>query len=347
MLGYCYCFSPATITGTLSFTFREATALARSGISYCSGNARKVVDALCRAGEWLRLPGRCFVLDKAVWCIVREVDVDICRDGELLQVLVGEFSPDEVIRDRCHNRRLGGRQARGVGSFTLLAAVQVDPAFVGVPVRQGRRGQCPDPLGRTRRRHVVVRVPERIVQRCLGRRALGLHPLWLAVACGGGDERVRHELLRRGPVPSASPEAPGQEVLGLRGQPRRHLRQGVRVPDPVDGGEDVVHVAPRRASGGHLDHRAPQGPDVGGRALLLPVRHLRRHERRRAADRPRGFDGLRAVEVCEPGAVRNRTLTLIEREYDTRSWINFLVYFSHSTTMSCAPRGWGYILIDC
>jgi hypothetical protein len=28
--------------------------------------------------------------------------------------------------------------------------------------------------------------------------------------------------------------------------------------------------------------------------------------------------------------VRNRTLTLIEREDDTRSWGNFLVYFSHN-----------------
>jgi hypothetical protein len=27
---------------------------------------------------------------------------------------------------------------------------------------------------------------------------------------------------------------------------------------------------------------------------------------------------------------RNRTLTLIEREDDTRSWGNFLVYFSHN-----------------
>jgi hypothetical protein len=43
----------------------------------------------------------------------------------------------------------------------------------------------------------------------------------------------------------------------------------------------------------------------------------------------------------------NRTLTLIEREDDTRSWGNFLVYFSHSTTMSYPPRGWGYILICC
>jgi hypothetical protein len=45
--------------------------------------------------------------------------------------------------------------------------------------------------------------------------------------------------------------------------------------------------------------------------------------------------------------VRNRTLTLIERDDDTRSWGNFLVYFSHSTTMPCPPRGWGYILIGC
>jgi hypothetical protein len=45
--------------------------------------------------------------------------------------------------------------------------------------------------------------------------------------------------------------------------------------------------------------------------------------------------------------VRNRTLTLIEREDNTRSWGNFLVYFSHSTTMPCPSRDWGYILIGC
>jgi hypothetical protein len=32
----------------------------------------------------------------------------------------------------------------------------------------------------------------------------------------------------------------------------------------------------------------------------------------------------------EVGSVRNRTLTLIEREDDTRSWDNFLFYFSHN-----------------
>jgi hypothetical protein len=37
--------------------------------------------------------------------------------------------------------------------------------------------------------------------------------------------------------------------------------------------------------------------------------------------------------------VRNRTLTLIEREDDTRSWGNFLIYFSHSNIMPYHPRG--------
>jgi hypothetical protein len=48
---------------------------------------------------------------------------------------------------------------------------------------------------------------------------------------------------------------------------------------------------------------------------------------------------LRSSEYKHFYIVRNRTLTLIEREDDTRSWRNFLVYFSHSTTMSCPPRG--------
>jgi hypothetical protein len=43
--------------------------------------------------------------------------------------------------------------------------------------------------------------------------------------------------------------------------------------------------------------------------------------------------------------VRNRTLTLIEREDDTWSWDNFLVYFSHSTIISCPPKDWRYIFI--
>jgi hypothetical protein len=37
--------------------------------------------------------------------------------------------------------------------------------------------------------------------------------------------------------------------------------------------------------------------------------------------------------------VRNRTPTLIEREDDTKSWRNFLVYFSHFIIISCPSRG--------
>ncbi len=53
------------------------------------------------------------------------------------------------------------------------------------------------------------------------------------------------------------------------------------------------------------------------------------------------------IDEVQDGFVRNRTPTLIEREDDTRSWRNFLVYFSHSTTMACPTRNWGYILIGC
>jgi hypothetical protein len=45
--------------------------------------------------------------------------------------------------------------------------------------------------------------------------------------------------------------------------------------------------------------------------------------------------------------VRNRTLTLIEREDYTRSWGNFMIYFSHSIIMSYPPMDWRYILIGC
>jgi hypothetical protein len=39
---------------------------------------------------------------------------------------------------------------------------------------------------------------------------------------------------------------------------------------------------------------------------------------------------------------------LSSREDDTRSWGNFLVYFSHKLTQCHANlRGWGYIFIGC
>jgi exonuclease III len=53
------------------------------------------------------------------------------------------------------------------------------------------------------------------------------------------------------------------------------------------------------------------------------------------------------LQETKMAAVLGTELSLIEREDDTRSWENFLVYFSHSTIMSCPPRSWGYILIGC
>jgi hypothetical protein len=58
------------------------------------------------------------------------------------------------------------------------------------------------------------------------------------------------------------------------------------------------------------------------------------------------------VALAEPRveSVRNRTLTLIEREDDTRSWSNFSDLFLtlyHNVIMPCLPRGWRYILIGC
>jgi hypothetical protein len=41
--------------------------------------------------------------------------------------------------------------------------------------------------------------------------------------------------------------------------------------------------------------------------------------------------------------VRNRTLTLIEREDDTSNWGNFLILFL--TQCHANLRGWGYIFI--
>jgi exonuclease III len=53
------------------------------------------------------------------------------------------------------------------------------------------------------------------------------------------------------------------------------------------------------------------------------------------------------LQETKMAAVLGTELSLIEREDDTRSWENFLVYFSHSTIMPCPPRSWEYILIGC
>ena len=74
------------------------------------------------------------------------------------------------------------------------------------------------------------RLPERGVQR-----ALGGHPPGLVVGAGECHERVLQELRRGRPIGGVPREEAGQEFLGLRGQPERHL-QHVRVADPVEGG---------------------------------------------------------------------------------------------------------------
>jgi hypothetical protein len=79
--------------------------------------------------------------------------------------------------------------------------------------------------------------------------------------------------------------------------------------------------------------------------LWLEVGHLNSFIEGQSLTSQQGKLGI--FSNTEVAFVRNRTLTLIEREDDTRSWGKFLVYFSHSTTMPYPPRGWGYILIDC
>jgi hypothetical protein len=94
------------------------------------------------------------------------------------------------------------------------------------------------------------------------------------------------------------------------------------------------------ASGEYNSKSAYQAMFVGESSVM----GVKEHWKAKAPNKCRFFIWLALLDPC---CVRNRTLTLIEREDDTRSWGNFLVYFSHSTTMSCPLRGWGYILIGC
>jgi hypothetical protein len=140
------------------------------------------------------------------------------------------------------------------------------------------------------------------------------------------------------------------------------LSSGPRLPAEVGSGAATCPMAPDSASlRGELWRchvflsSGPRLPaEVGSGATTMPRPCL---PERRAPVLPRRLQGVRichysSVQQCNAGpadhsCVRNRTLTLIEREDDTRSWRNFLVFFSHSTTMSCPPRGWEYILIGC
>jgi hypothetical protein len=79
-----------------------------------------------------------------------------------------------------------------------------------------------------------------------------------------------------------------------------------------------------------LEHKVRMDRELAGATLL--VKSEPKHHPIRSNE---SF----LLELSGAGTVRNRTLTLIEREDDSRSWEFFLVYFSHSTIMPCPPRG--------
>ncbi|KAJ6847150.1 mitogen-activated protein kinase kinase kinase 18 [Iris pallida] len=106
-------------------------------------------------------------------------------------------------------------------------------------------------------------------------------------AVGFGQERMLQQLPRAPPLGRVTPQALVEEVPADLGEPRREFRQ-LR---PVSDEEHELRLAapfqpvpPRLAAPrGHLDHGAPEGPDVGLRHGPLAPRYLRRHPERRAA----------------------------------------------------------------
>ncbi|BAS78389.1 Os02g0322251, partial [Oryza sativa Japonica Group] len=188
----------------------------------------------------------------------------------------------------------------GVGLWRRRGVVVVGAAAAdGDPVvhapgpvgRDGRAGgQCAETVGGgERHRGVGVRrggLPQALVEDALGGNALlDLHGLGCGIGCRGGDERVLEQLLRRPPLGWVSDQTPRQEVLPFGGEPRGGLRDVDGVRDVVERGDGVGKPRPRSATGGHLDDRAPECPDVRGRPLRLAARGLRRQEHRRAPDR--------------------------------------------------------------
>jgi hypothetical protein len=130
-----------------------------------------------------------------------------------------------------------------------------------------------------------------------------------------------------------------QEVVREHGHPTRHLWLALENQFLSNHETRTLHLdaAFRNIVQGDLfvteycrkfkgmdDALAYLGSPVDDRILILNILH----------DLNQRFKHLGAIIR----RVRNRTLTLIEREDDTRSWGNFLVYFSHSTTMSSQPR---------
>jgi hypothetical protein len=95
-------------------------------------------------------------------------------------------------------------------------------------------------------------------------------------------------------------------------------------------------------AGGRYNGRLPGGqPDgegeVTGRACVA-FRSTNATNESTARCFNLGAAGLVAVALGGVLSVRNKALIVIEMEDDTRNWRIFLVYFSHSITMSCSSK---------
>jgi hypothetical protein len=134
-----------------------------------------------------------------------------------------------------------------------------------------------------------------------------------------------------------------------------YSRRGARLSDAPASSDELSSDVP--SSSFTEDESSPSPIEPSSPIDFSPEQLVRRSHRLRTPPdyySPSAFTVTALSEpasyhdaILHPECVRNRTLTLIEREDDTRSWENFLIYFSHSTTMSCPLRGWGYILIGC
>ena len=96
----------------------------------------------------------------------------------------------------------------------------------------------------------------------------------------GGDERMREEIFGGRSLVRAASEARRDEISSVVGYPIGHRRELSGASDFEYGLHLTAAVAPRRRPGEHLDHHAPYGPHVRGRAVRLLLDHLRRHPKR-------------------------------------------------------------------
>nr|PNR62437.1 hypothetical protein PHYPA_000861 [Physcomitrium patens] len=100
------------------------------------------------------------------------------------------------------------------------------------------------------------------------------------------QKRMLQKLPARPSLPRIPLEASPQKVLRLRAQARRHRRNLILVPNLKHRHERVRQMTPRRFPRRHLQHRAPQRPDVRRQSLLVLSHHLRCHPQRRPVQSP-------------------------------------------------------------